>query len=102
FPDHPEALRSTVQIAEMCAFELKGASSLPAFDVSPGFTIESYFEKVTRDGYEERCQALAPLAEAGRLRYPLAVYAERLDKEIGVIPRGGFAGDFLNVLGVSQ
>ena len=28
FPDHPEALRSTVQIAEMCSFELKGASSL--------------------------------------------------------------------------
>src|SRR5688572_15729065 len=33
FPDHPEALRSTVAIAEMCSFELKGADSLPEFDV---------------------------------------------------------------------
>ncbi len=97
FPDHPEALRSTVAIAEMVGFELKGASSLPAFDVPPGFTIESYFEQVTRDGYAERCRALAPLAEAGRLRYPLSVYAERLDKEIGVIRRVGFAGYFLIV-----
>src|SRR4029450_12007001 len=38
FPDHPEALRSTVQIAEMCGFALKPAGSLPAFDVPPGFT----------------------------------------------------------------
>jgi DNA polymerase-3 subunit alpha len=97
FPDHPEALRSTVAIAEMCSFELKGADSLPEFDVPPGFTIESYFEKVTRDGYEDRCRTLAPLAEAGRLRYPLSVYAERLDKEIGVIRRVGFAGYFLIV-----
>jgi DNA polymerase-3 subunit alpha len=97
FPDHPEALRSTVAIAEMCNFELKGADSLPEFDVPPGFTIESYFEKVTRDGYEDRCRTLAPLADAGRLRYPLSVYAERLDKEIGVIRRVGFAGYFLIV-----
>jgi DNA polymerase III subunit alpha len=97
FPDHPEALRSTVQIAEMCSFELKGASSLPAFDVPPGFTIESYFEKVTREGYEERCRALRPLADAGRLRYPLSVYEQRLEKEIGVIRRVGFAGYFLIV-----
>ena len=81
----------------MCDFKLKGAASLPAFDVPPGFTIESYFEKVTRDGFAERCTALEPLAEAGRLRYPLAVYEARLDKEIGVIRRVGFAGYFLIV-----
>ena len=40
FPDHPEALESTVRIAEMCDFTLKGAGSLPAFDVPPGFTID--------------------------------------------------------------
>jgi DNA polymerase-3 subunit alpha len=97
FPDHPEALRSTLQIAEMCDFKLQAAGSFPAFDVPAGFTTESYFEKVTRDGFEERRRALAPLAEAGRLRYPLAVYTERLEKEIGVIRRVGFAGYFLIV-----
>src|SRR5262245_30744312 len=97
FPDHPEALRSTVEIAEMCEFKLEGVSNLPAFDVPPGFTIDSYFEKVTRDGFAERRQALDPLAGSGRLRYPLADYEARLDKEIAVIHRVGFAGYFLIV-----
>ena len=97
FPDHPDALASTVQIAEMCDFTLKEVLSLPSFDVPPGFTIESYFEKVTRAGFEDRKQRLGPLGEAGRLRYPLEVYAERLEKEIGVIRRVGFAGYFLIV-----
>ena len=81
----------------MCDFTLKGVSTLPAFDVPPGFTIESYFEKVTRDGFAERRQALEPLAAAGRLRHPLADYEARLEKEIGVIRRVGFAGYFLIV-----
>jgi len=97
FPDHPEALHSTVQIAEMCDFTLKGVDSLPAFDVPPGFTIESYFEKVTRDGFTERRRTLDPLAEAGRLRHAMVDYEERLEKEIGVIRRVGFSGYFLIV-----
>jgi DNA polymerase-3 subunit alpha len=97
FPDHPEALASTVKIAEMCDFMLKGASSLPDFSVPPGFTLESYFEKVVRDGFAERRQTLEPLAQAGRLRHPVAEYEARLEKEIGVIRRVGFAGYFLIV-----
>jgi DNA polymerase-3 subunit alpha len=97
FPDHPEALRSTVAIAEMCDFTLREVSTLPAFDVPPGFTTQSYFEKVARDGFAERRKALAPLAEAGRLRHPMTAYEERLEQEIGVIRRVGFAGYFLIV-----
>jgi len=97
FPEHPEALRNTLRVAEMCGFELKGVSSLPAFDVPPGFTTVSYFEKVARDGFAERRKALVSLAEAGRLRRPLAEYETRLDHEIGVIRRVGFAGYFLIV-----
>jgi DNA polymerase-3 subunit alpha len=97
FPDHPEALLTTVKIAEMCDFTLKAAGSLPAFDVPPGFTIDGYFEKVTRDGFEERRRSIEPLVAAGRLRYPISTYLERLDKEIGVIRRVGFSGYFLIV-----
>ncbi|MFN8093061.1 MAG: DNA polymerase III subunit alpha, partial [Vicinamibacteria bacterium] len=97
FPDYPEALLSTVQIAEMCDFELKPVSSLPAFEVPPGETIDSHFENVTRRSFAERCRALEPLAEAGRLRHPLADYEARLEKEIGVIHRAGFSGYFLIV-----
>jgi DNA polymerase-3 subunit alpha len=97
FPDHPEAIGNTARIAEICDFTLAGVSSLPAFDVPPGFIVDSYFEKVTRDGFRERRGLLEPRAEAGRLRYPLSVYEERLEKEIGVIHRVGFAGYFLIV-----
>ena len=97
FPDHPEALPSTVRIAEMCDFTLKTAQSLPAFSVPAGFSIDSYFEKVTRDGFAERRRVLDALAAEGRLRHPLAAYADRLEKEIAVIRRVGFAGYFLIV-----
>jgi DNA polymerase-3 subunit alpha len=97
FAEQPQALRNTLRVAEMCEFRLEGVPSLPAFDVPPGFTTESYFEKVTRDGFAERKAALEPLAAAGRLRHPLGVYEERLEKEIGVITRVGFAGYFLIV-----
>jgi DNA polymerase-3 subunit alpha len=97
FPDHPEALAATVKIAEMCDFTLKPAASLPAFAVPPGYTTDSYFEKVTRDGFADRRTALDPAAAAGRLRHPLTAYQERLEHEIGVIRRVGFAGYFLIV-----
>jgi DNA polymerase-3 subunit alpha len=97
FADHPEALASTVKIAEMCDFTLKPLTRLPAFDVPEGHTIDSYFEEVARAGFAERKRALAPLAEAGRLRHAPAAYQERLEKEIAVIRRVGFAGYFLIV-----
>jgi DNA polymerase III subunit alpha len=97
FLDHPEALASTVKIAEMCNFTLQSAASLPAFDVPAGFTIDSYFEKVAREGYAERLRVLEPLGSAGRLGHGLEEYAARLDKEIGVIRRVGFSGYFLIV-----
>src|SRR5207344_3287069 len=70
---------------------------LPAFDVPAGFSADGYFEKVARDGFGERRRVLEPLAAAGRLLHPLSAYEERLDKEIGVIRRVGFAGYFLIV-----
>jgi DNA polymerase-3 subunit alpha len=97
FPDHPEALQATLKIAEMCDFQLGQAGSFPDFDVPPGFTVESYFEKVARDGFAVRREALDPLAAAGRLGHPISVYEERLDKEIGGIRRVGFSGYFLIV-----
>ena len=97
FPDHPAALANTLRVAEMCDFTLGGVSSLPAFDVPAGSTVDGYFETVTRGGFEERWRTLGPLAEAGRLRHARADYEARLDKEIGVILRVGFAGYFLIV-----
>jgi len=97
FPDQPDALQNTLRIADMCDFQLQAAGSFPTFDVPSGFSAESYFERVTRDGFEERRRVLLPLAEAGRLRHPLVAYEGRLEKEIAVIRRVGFAGYFLIV-----
>ena len=99
FPDHPEALANTVAIAEMCDVRRSRARArCPPSTCRPGFTIESYFEKVARDGFaERRKRARRRWPRPGRLRYPLADYEARLDKEIGVIRRVGFAGYFLIV-----
>jgi DNA polymerase-3 subunit alpha len=97
FPDQPEALANTLRVAEMCDFTLKGSSSLPAFQVPSGFSIESYFEQVTREGFAARLRILQPLLDAGRLRQTLPDYTSRLESEIGVIRRVGFAGYFLIV-----
>jgi DNA polymerase-3 subunit alpha len=97
FPEQPDALRNTVKIAEMCDFKLKAAGTLPEFEVPPGFTIETYFEKVARDGFLDRRKLIDPMIASGRLRHSLADYETRLDKEIGVIRRVGFAGYFLIV-----
>src|SRR5690348_5192127 len=55
FGDYPEAMRNTLAVAERCHVTLpKGAAFLPDFDVPPGYTVETYFEKVTRDGFAAR------------------------------------------------
>ncbi|MBN2370493.1 MAG: DNA polymerase III subunit alpha [Vicinamibacteria bacterium] len=97
FPDGAEALKNTLGVAEMCDFTLRAVETLPDFAVPPGHTVESYFERVTREGFEGRRHALAELCARARLRYPLSVYEERLEKEIAVIRRVGFAGYFLIV-----
>jgi DNA polymerase-3 subunit alpha len=86
-----------VKIADIVEFKLDTQLKLPRFDVPVGYTIESYFEKVARDGYAERLKVLGPLAESGRLKIPLADYEARLAREIGVIHRVGFSGYFLIV-----
>src|SRR5438094_2637058 len=98
FKDFPDALANTVRIAERCDVELaEGENFLPNFDVPAGFTLDAYFEHVVREGFRERLSRLKQLAAAGRLGHPVSVYEERLDKEIGVIRRVGFAGYFLIV-----
>ena len=93
----PEALSNTVKIADMVEFKLDTRAKFPRFDVPSGYTTESYFEKMTRDGYTERLKVLEPLATSGRLKIALADYEARLTREIGVIHRVGFSAYFLIV-----
>src|SRR5580765_7177601 len=55
FGDYPEAMRNTVAVAERCNVTLaKGESHLPNFAVPPGYTVDTYFEAVVREGFAVR------------------------------------------------
>jgi DNA polymerase-3 subunit alpha len=94
----PEALSNTLHIAERCNVTLpKGQAHLPEFQVPPGFTPESYFEKVVRAGFEERLVRLRALEAAGELRRPLDEYHTRLAYEIDLIKQMKYPSYFLIV-----
>ena len=102
--EHPEALTNTLKIAEMCNLVIPQGDNvrqLPNYPIpvdSGHATIESYFEKVLRDGFEERRQEeWEPRLALGTLKYTLDDYRERLDLEIATINKMGFPGYFLIV-----
>jgi DNA polymerase-3 subunit alpha len=98
FADHPDALRNTLAIAERCNVTIpKGQNHLPLFGVPDGFTIDQYFEHVAREGFAQRMPRLRELAAAGRLRHALDEYERRLEYELEMIKKMGFAGYLLIV-----
>jgi len=98
FKDSPQVLSRTVGIAERCNLRLeKVPTPFPRFDVPQGFTLDSYFEHVTREGFARRVEALRPLSRAGRLKHSLADYEQRLSRELAIIQQMKFSGYFLIV-----
>jgi DNA polymerase-3 subunit alpha len=98
FREVPEALARTLEIAARCNVKLERVKNpFPDFRVPEGFTTDSYFEKVSREGFAERVVQLEKLAKRGTLRRPLAEYERRLSFEIEMIKKMRFAGYFLIV-----
>ncbi|HEV2492432.1 MAG TPA: DNA polymerase III subunit alpha [Terriglobia bacterium] len=98
FGEIPEALARTVEIAARCNVHLeKKQHVFPHFEVPAAETLESFFEKITREGFARRREKLERLQAAGRLRHPLEAYGERLDREIELVKQMRFAGYFLIV-----
>jgi DNA polymerase III subunit alpha len=86
FAHLPDALDNARRIADRCKVELNlNETHLPAFDLPPGFTEESYLTHLCEQGARERYGDPSP-----------EVW-ERLRYEIGVIGKMGFAGYFLIV-----
>lgn len=86
FGEIPEALTNTLTIAERCSVELPfGRLYLPAYPVPQGFTAESYLRHLCYQG----------LARKGLDGDP--EYRRRLEYELEVITKMGFAGYFLVV-----
>ncbi len=87
FADLPEACRNTLAVAERCNLDLAfGEFHLPRYQVPEGHTLESYLRQLASEGLRQR---YGPT--------PSDAVAERLDQELAVIEKMGFAGYFLVV-----
>jgi DNA polymerase-3 subunit alpha len=96
FKDSPDVLTRTLAIAERCNMRLeKVGSPFPHFDVPAGYTLDSYFEHVTREGFARRMEALRQ--HEGKLKHSVADYEQRLSREIAIIQQMKFSGYFLIV-----
>ena len=87
----PEAIENTMRIAANCNAELNLSETyLPSYGVPEGQTRESYLEQVSFAGLKRRIQDSHYLIDE-------AAYRLRLEYELGVIMKMGFAGYFLIV-----
>jgi DNA polymerase-3 subunit alpha len=85
--DHPEAVDNTQKIAEMCNVDIEfGVNKLPRFPLPEGITAEAALRKKCEEGFMTRYHGSLP-AEA----------QSRLDYELDVIGKTGFASYFLIV-----
>src|SRR5438045_2754893 len=98
FKDSPEVLTRTLDIAERCHLKIeKIPNPFPQFEVPAGYSIDSYFVHVTREGFARRLETLRPLHEQGKLKHSISDYEQRLERELGIIQQMKFPGYFLIV-----
>src|SRR6266568_4597477 len=98
FNDSPDVLSRTLAIAERCHVQLaKVSNPFPHFDVPAAYTLDSYFEHVTREGFARRLEAIRSKSSAGLLKHGIAEYEQRLAHEIAIIQQMKFPGYFLIV-----
>jgi len=104
FSDIPSALDNTYYIAQRCNVSLQlGTYFLPDYPIPEGFTIDTYFEHLSKVGLEERLELLYPVADRdedwAEIRKP---YDERIKYEVDIILKMGFPGYFLIVMDFIQ
>jgi DNA polymerase-3 subunit alpha len=98
FPDTPEVLLRTLDIAERCNLKLeKIRNPFPHFEVPAGFTLDSYFEHIAREGFARRLNTIREVERQGRLKHTISDYEQRLVREIDIIRQMQFSGYFLIV-----
>ena len=94
----PQVLSNTLEVAEKCTFQFgETVNIFPEFQVPTSENLDTYFEKVVRQGFQERLQYLKQQETQGKLRHPIDAYRERLDREIDMIKQMKFPGYFLIV-----
>ena len=98
FSDIPEALENSLEIARRCTLNLKlGEHFLPEYPVPEGMTTDSFFEKLSFEGLDNRLgKILNKSAEDYQARQQ--TYLDRLRFELDIIIQMGFPGYFLIVM----
>jgi DNA polymerase-3 subunit alpha len=87
FSNVPEAIENTQKIASQCNLEIElGKFVLPKYDVSKGTTEDEYLKKLCQGGLQKRYGN--PVSKE---------VLERLEEELSVIKKAGFAPYFLIV-----
>ena len=87
FKETPEAIENTQKIANLCNLQLElGKSKLPYFEVPNGKTPDDYLKELCFKGLEKRYG-----------QNPQKEILERLDYELSIIKKTGFASYFLIV-----
>ena len=96
FSDFPEAINNTVEIAKKCNLELDlDHFFLPDFQVPEGNTTESYLKDLSERGLKKRLDQIRTSDNSYSINQGL--YSERLEYELNMICKLGFAGYFLIV-----
>jgi DNA polymerase III subunit alpha len=96
FAHCPEAIATTLEIAERCNLEIEfGNYHFPCFPVPEGETLESMLTTACREGLKERFAVMRTLGTLTPEKEKL--YTARLNTEINVINKMGFPGYFLIV-----
>jgi len=86
FKDIPEAIKNTQKIAEQCNLEIElGKTELPHFSLPKGETADGYLKKLCQKGLKNKYKKVAKTIK------------QRLNYELGVIKKTGFASYFLIV-----
>ncbi len=86
FPEHPEALRNSLVIAERCNLELvQRRTRLPQYPTPDGLSSAQYLRRICFEGARERFGAVSDAVK------------ERLEKELHIIEETDFADYFLVV-----
>jgi len=103
----PEACDNTLKIADKCNLEIRWQDDkgkqiylLPKFEIKTAETEDEFFERLSREGLEERFNGphfKHLLAKQNWDTELKQVYLDRLEVEIGLIKQMGFTGYFLIV-----
>jgi DNA polymerase III subunit alpha len=97
FSSYPDALANTLKIAEMCNLKIEsGDYHFPRFNMPDDQSLDDHLQETCWKGFEEKIRHVADSYD-DFTDEQRAKYVERLEYELEVIRKTGFAGYFLIV-----